>query len=160
MTEPDDIALLRRAFAVARRARDNGRHPFGCILVDRGGNIVMEQENAYPEEGPTGHAERVLMTRASRAFTAEVLSTHTMYTSAEPCAMCAGATYWAGVGRVVYGLSEARLKDHIGPHPENLTMDLPCRAVFAAGQRKVAVIGPLLEDEALALHVGAWTLPA
>ena len=61
--------------------------------------------------------------------------------------MCAGSAYWAGIGRVVYGLSEHDLGRLIGPHSENLTLDLPCRVVFAAGQRAVAVVGPLLEDE-------------
>lgn len=70
--------------------------------------------------------------------------------------MCSGAIYWAGIGRVVYGLSEARLKAMIGPHPENLTMALECRTVFAAGQRAVAVEGPLLEGEAAEAHKGFW----
>jgi tRNA(Arg) A34 adenosine deaminase TadA len=70
--------------------------------------------------------------------------------------MCSGAIYWAGIGRVVYGLSESRLKAMIGPHPENLTMDLPCRTVFAAGQRAIAVEGPLLEEEAAVAHRGFW----
>jgi len=156
MAKLDDIAHLRKAFDVAKRARANGRHPFGAILVDQAGQVLMEQENAYPEEGPTGHAERVIMTRASQTFSVTVMNGATLYTSAEPCAMCAGAAYWAGVGRVVYGLSETRLKDHIGPHPENLTLDLPCRTVFTAGQRVVEVVGPLMEEEALQPHVGAW----
>jgi tRNA(Arg) A34 adenosine deaminase TadA len=70
--------------------------------------------------------------------------------------MCAGAIYWAGIGRVVYGLSEHRLKAMTGNHVENPTLDLPCRTVFAAGQRPVEVIGPLLEDEAAAIHFGVW----
>jgi hypothetical protein len=57
---------------------------------------------------------------------------------------------------VVYGLSEHRLKVITGNHPENPTLDLPCRTVFDAGQRKVEVIGPLLEAEAAALHEGIW----
>jgi tRNA(Arg) A34 adenosine deaminase TadA len=79
-----------------------------------------------------------------------------LYTSAEPCCMCAGAMYWAGIGRLVYGLSERRLKTITGNHAENPTLDLPCRTVFAAGQRHVEVIGPLLEDEAAAIHAGVW----
>jgi tRNA(Arg) A34 adenosine deaminase TadA len=104
----------------------------------------------------TAHAERLLATAASRKFRPAELSRCTMYTSAEPCAMCAGAVYWAGIGRVVYGLSEARLKQITGSHEENPTLDLPCRMVFSAGQRKVEVIGPLLEDEAAAQHDGVW----
>lgn len=70
--------------------------------------------------------------------------------------MCAGAIYWAGVGRVVYGLAESRLAALTGAHPENPTLALPCREVFARGQRPVTVLGPLLEDEAAAPHVGFW----
>ena len=61
-----------------------------------------------------------------------------------------------GNGRVVFGLSERRLKAITGDHADNPTLDLPCRTVFAAGQRSTEVLGPLLEDEAAALHAGAW----
>ncbi len=70
--------------------------------------------------------------------------------------MCAGAIYWAGIGRLVYGLSEHRLRGITGNHPENPTLDLPCREVFASGQRPTEVVGPLLEDEAATLHEGVW----
>jgi len=155
---PDHIAMLRHSLAVARRARQNGKHPFGAILVDAEGRVLMEQENAFDTEGRTGHAETVLSRRACAAYTAEELAQTTMYVSAEPCAMCAGSLYWAGIGRLVYAMSEHKLGRIIGPHPDNLTLDLPCRTVLAAGQRAVEVIGPLLEDdpEAAALHDGAW----
>ena len=153
----NDERLLRRSFEVATRARENGNHPFGAVLAGPDGEILMEQENAYnPTHDMTGHAERVMMTRASQAYPPSFLSGCTMYTSAEPCAMCAGAAYWAGVGRVVYGLSESQLKAITGNHPENPTLDLPCRTVFEAGQRKVEVIGPILCEEATALHDGVW----
>jgi hypothetical protein len=48
------------------------------------------------------------------------------------------------------------LKTITGNHAENPTLDLPCRTIFSAGQRPVEVIGPLLEDEAAALHDGVW----
>ena len=70
--------------------------------------------------------------------------------------MCAGAIYWAGIGRLVYGLSESRLLALTGSHPENPTLALPCREVFARGQRAIEVAGPLLEDEAAAVHAGFW----
>ena len=148
---------VRLAIDVARRAREAGNHPFGAVLAGPDGAVLMEQGNAHGEAGDrTGHAERVLMTRAGLAYSASFLADCTMFVSAEPCAMCAGAAYWAGVGRVVYGLSELALKALIGPHPDNLTMDLPCRTVFGAGQRAIAVEGPLLEAEALAVHDGFW----
>lgn len=157
MTDERDLTLLRKSFDVARQALASGTHPFGAILVGPDGEVLMEQGNAYmPDHDMTGHAERVLMTRASTRYSPELLACCTMYTSAEPCAMCAGAAYWAGLGRVVYGLSERSLKALTGDHPENPTLDLPCRVVFSAGQRKVEVVGPLLEEEAAALHEGVW----
>jgi tRNA(Arg) A34 adenosine deaminase TadA len=70
--------------------------------------------------------------------------------------MCAGAIYWTGIGRVVFALSETGLMKYTGSHEENPTLDLPCREVFARGQRKVRVEGPLLEDEAGRVHEGFW----
>ena len=153
----DHEIFLRRAFDVARRARMHGNHPFGAILVSAAGEVLIETENGYlPDRDMTAHAERLLATQASKQFDSEVLAGCTLYTSAEPCAMCAGAIYWTGIGRVVFGLTERRLKAMTGDHAENPTLDLPCRVVFAAGQRHVDVIGPLLEEEAAALHVGVW----
>ena len=153
----DHETLLRRAFAVARRAHARGNHPFGAILVSAAGDVLIETENGFlPDRDMTAHAERLLATQASKQFDSRVLAGCTLYTSAEPCAMCAGAIYWAGIGRLVFGLSERRLKTMTGDHAENPTLDLPCRTVFAAGQRRVDVIGPLLEDEAAALHAGVW----
>ena len=68
--------------------------------------------------------------------------------------MCAGPIYWTGLNRVVFGLTERDLKAITGNHPEYPTLDLPCDVVFAAGQRHVEVIGPLLEDEAALVHEG------
>lgn len=152
-----DEDFLRRSFDVARRAVARGNHPFGAILVDENRNVLIETENGYlPARDRTGHAERLLATEACTTLGADVLRNATLYSSAEPCAMCAGAIYWAGIGRVVYGLSEHRLRTITGNHPENPTLDLPCRQVFNSGQRSTEVIGPLLEDEAEALHAGIW----
>ena len=158
MTASDfDEHFLRRSFDVARRSLTHGNHPFGAILVDQNRNVLLEAENGYmPAHDGTAHAERLLATLACTTLPAEVLRTATLYSSAEPCAMCAGAMYWAGIGRLVYGLSEHRLRKFTGNHLENPTLDLPCRAVFASGQRPTEVVGPLLEDEAAALHEGVW----
>jgi tRNA(Arg) A34 adenosine deaminase TadA len=109
-----------------------------------------------PSHDGTAHAERLLATQACTMLEADTLRGATIYSSAEPCAMCSGAIYWAGIGRLVYGLSEHRLRAFTGNHPENPTLNLPCRDVFASGQRTTEVVGPLLEEEAAALHEGAW----
>ena len=153
--EPDHMRFLRLSFDVARAAQAAGNHPFGAVLVGPDGAVLMEQGNAFAAgRDMTAHAERVLMTRASRAHPPAFLAGCTLYASAEPCAMCAGAAYWSGVGRVVYGLAEKDLKAITGDHPENPTLDLPCRTVLAAGQRRV------LAEEAAALHREFWQAEA
>jgi tRNA(Arg) A34 adenosine deaminase TadA len=156
---PHDEALLRRAFDVARQSRAAGDHPFGSVLADSEGNLIMEQGNGFTSEGGdrTAHAERLLASRAARAYDLRFLARCTLYTSAEPCAMCAGAIYWAGIGRVVYGQSEKALKAETGAHEENPTLDLPCATVFAAGQRPTEIVGPLLEEEAAKLQADFWS---
>ena len=155
--EERDAHFLRRSFDIARRAMTHGNHPFGALLVDADGNVLLEAENGYmPAHDGTAHAERLLATQACTTLPADILRNATLYSSAEPCAMCAGAMYWAGIGRLVYGLSEHRLRDITGNHPENPTLNLPCREVFGSGQRSTEVVGPLLEDEAEVVHAGAW----
>lgn len=153
----DDIYFLRIAIQQAKKAREDGNHPFGAILVDDKGNILLSAKNTVnTEQDSTGHAETNLMRKASKAYPREFLRKCTIYTSTEPCAMCSGAIYWTGVGRVVYGLSETELYKLTGTNPENKTLKLPCRELFARGQEEVTVTGPLLEDEALEVHKGFW----
>ena len=156
--KPDDLRYLRRSIELAVQSRAQGNHPFAALIVAADGTVLVEALNrSVPGRGDaTGHAELEAVRTASARCTPQVLRTSTLYTSAEPCAMCAGAIYWGGIGRVVYGLSEHRLLAETGNHPENPTLSLPCREVFARGQRSIEVEGPLLEDEALQPHHGFW----
>ena len=152
-----DLDHLRRAIAVAQAARDHGNHPFGAVLVAADGSVVLEAENTVnTEQDVTGHAETNLVRLASRTIGGD-LSSYTLVTSTEPCAMCAGAIYWSTIGRVVFGLSETGLYGITGDHFENPTLRLPCREVFAAGSRQIEAVGPLLEDEAAAVHADFWS---
>ncbi|SOZ35578.1 MULTISPECIES: nucleoside deaminase [Cupriavidus] len=153
-----DLELLRRSIALSDESRARGRHPFAALVADAAGNVIASAgNNSMPPEGdPTQHAELVAAAQAARVLPPEQLAGCTLYTSAEPCCMCAGAVYWTGIGRVVYALSEHKLLGLTGDHPENPTFSLPCREVFARGQRKVEVVGPVLEDEAAASHAGFW----
>lgn len=155
---PQDEPLLRQTFDVARRARAAGEHPFGALLADRDGKMLREQPNGYKSGGGdrTAHAERLLAEWAGKNLNPEELAACTLYTSAEPCAMCSGTIYWVGIGRVVFGLAEHDMKAITGAHVENPTLDLPCRIVFEAGQRPTEVVGPLLADEAAQLHADFW----
>jgi tRNA(Arg) A34 adenosine deaminase TadA len=86
-----DAHFLRLSFEVARRAVAHGNHPFGAVLVDREGNLLLEAENGYmPSHDGTAHAERLLATQACTTLDPGTLRSATLYSSAEPCAMCAG----------------------------------------------------------------------
>ena len=149
---------MRRAIQVAQNARAHGNHPFGTVLVDGEGRIVLEAENTVvTHRDATGHAETNLVRLASNQLDPDELAAATLVTSCEPCAMCSGAIYWAGIGAVVYGLAESALREMTGAHPENPTLTLPCRDVLAAGSRAITVTGPLLEEESAAPHQGFWS---
>jgi tRNA(Arg) A34 adenosine deaminase TadA len=153
-----DLVFLRQAIDLAREARNDGRHPFGSLIVnERGETVVAARNNAVrPKGDPTQHAEMLACAQAARLLTEAELARCTLYTSTEPCAMCAGAIYWTGIGRVVFALAETGLLRYTGSHTENPTLDLPCREVFARGQKPIVVAGPLLEDEAGKVHEGFW----
>jgi tRNA(Arg) A34 adenosine deaminase TadA len=152
----DDEALLRRAIELAQRSREAGNHPFGAVLVAAGGARFDAQNTVVVSGDPTGHAETNLVRLVSGHLSRDQLQGSTLYTSTEPCAMCAGAIYWAGIGRVVYALPEQELATLVPAQDGEPTMDLPCREVFARGGRTVVVAGPALVAEATAVHAGFW----
>jgi tRNA(Arg) A34 adenosine deaminase TadA len=157
MLNDADLGFLRRAIAVAQASRSHGNHPFGAILVDGAGQVLLEAENTVnTEQDCTGHAETNLVRLACRQLDRATLAGCTLYTSTEPCAMCSGAIHWSGIGRVVFALSESGLYTQTGAHPENETMHLPCREVFAHCDRVIAVEGPAIEEEAAQVHAGFW----
>lgn len=148
---------MLRAVALADASRAEGNHPFGALLAAADGSVLLEAGNTVgTTRDVTGHAETNLVSAATRRFSTAELAGATLVTSCEPCAMCSGAIYWSGIGAVVYGLSEAGLLELTGDDPENPTMSLPCRTVLAAGQRAIAVTGPMLEEQAAASHQGFW----
>ena len=155
----NDIGHLKTAISVAWRAREHGNHPFGAVLVDENNQVVLQAENTVTiGRDATGHAETNLVRLATQQFSPEQLKRCTLYTSTEPCAMCAGAIYWSQIGSVIYALSEIDLYAIVGPSPEHLL--LPCREVFAHSQRPVEVRGPAsaLDFEARAVHENFWTI--
>ncbi len=155
MTPAQIAQHLRRANTVAQRAASMGRHPFGALLVAPDGDTVLAEQGNIDT---VNHAESTLARHAASNYPGAYLRHCTLVTTFEPCAMCAGTIYWAGIGRVVYGASEEALLALTGAHEENPTLSLPCREVFARGQRAVEVVGPVdaLADEMVAPHLGFW----
>jgi tRNA(Arg) A34 adenosine deaminase TadA len=158
-THEQIVRHLRHSSAVAERATLMGHHPFGAILVG------PDQETVLMEQGnvdTVNHAESVLARVAALNFTPQYLWSCTLYTSVEPCCMCAGTAYWANIGRVVFGMTEARLLEATGNHAENPTMCVPSSYVFEHCQKPVELIGPVeeVEEEIMRVQRAFWAARA
>ena len=143
--------FIREAIHLAELAVEHGNHPFGALLVQAGQVILTAENTVNTDHDCTRHAELNLVSLASQKFSLEMLRQATLYTSTEPCAMCCGAIYWAGIPTVVFACSNQTL----GTIAEgNLAISSP--AIFAHGLRPVEVIGPILEEEAVQMHHTFW----
>lgn len=154
MNQVDDERFIRRAIQIADLAMTHGNQPFGALLV-RDGEVIIEAESTKVNtKDCTRHAELTVAALASMTLDKETLSKCTLYSSTEPCAMCTGAIYWSGIGRVVYGCSKEALNNLKGDN-----LQLKCKDVLAHGTRKVHVIGPVLETVAILSHNKFWKSP-
>ncbi|MGA1836427.1 nucleoside deaminase [Herbiconiux sp. 11R-BC] len=152
-----DLAHLERAVALAQQARDRGDHPFGAVLVTAEGAVVEALNSVFSTHDPTAHAESNLVrAAAAQHVDAAAFAGSTLYTSTEPCAMCSGAIYWAGIPRVVFALSEKALRDFVPEASSEPTLVLPSREVFARGGRPIEVVGPVALPAATVVHEGFW----
>ncbi|MFI9100808.1 nucleoside deaminase [Streptomyces fildesensis] len=132
MTTPDDHALLRRAIALAGKARADGNPPFGSLLAAPDGTVLVEEHNTtLTDQDITAHPELKLARWAARELDPATAAETTMYTSCQPCEMCAAVIQRAGLRRVVFALSNEQLLD-IRP---------------GSGQPPVPQDGPALLDE-------------
>lgn len=150
------IDFLRLANQIALKSMSLGHHPFGAILVAPDGQTVLEEQGNLDT---VNHAESTLARRSYAKYSADVLWASTLVTTVEPCAMCAATQYWSHIGRLIYGVTEQDLLSLTGNHAENPTLNLPCREVFAAGQKNVQIWGPIaqMREEILEVHRHFWT---
>lgn len=152
-----DGTYLRQAIAWSCTARARGNRPFGAVVISADGDLLTEAYCNTTETGDcTGHAETNAVRQLSPRFGREMLARATLYSSAEPCVMCAGAIFWSGIGRVVFGIDAVRLREFRGERAEQRDAELSCRDVFAASPHPIECIGPALIEEASAPHVGFW----
>ncbi|KAL1302899.1 hypothetical protein AAFC00_003224 [Neodothiora populina] len=118
----------------------HSKRPFYALLMgpDHSTILLTHASISHVE-----HAESCLARLAALHFSPAYLWSCTLYSTWEPCAMCAGTIYWANIGRVVYAASEEHLKRLTGEgNEDNFTMSLGCRVVLASGQKDVQVFGP------------------
>jgi tRNA(adenine34) deaminase len=152
-----DGRYLQQAIAWSRTARARGNRPFGAIVVAADGTLLAEAYCDTTETGDcTGHAETNAVRTVSKMISREALREATIYSSGEPCVMCAGAIFWSNIGRVVFGIDAASLRKFRGEVAEQRDAELSCRDVFAASPHPIICIGPVMVPEASAPHVGFW----
>lgn len=141
-----DHRPLREAIEASRDAMHAGDEPYGASLVSPGGELLMVARNRqHTDRDPTAHAEMVLVRQAAAALGLPALQGATVYASGEPCAMCSGALFWAGVARVVFAAPQADLAATLG----GAVLPLTAREVLADARPALRVEGPALRDEAL-----------
>ena len=144
-----DLKAMRLAIEASEQAADKGDGPFGATLVSPEGNILLvASNNAKTAADCTGHAEMVLIRQAQAQFGLPALRGATVVASGEPCAMCAGALFWAGISRIVFAASHADIIRARGASP---AMPIDSRTTLAGAQPAVEIDGPLLGDEAYAV---------
>lgn len=153
MSYDEHLPFLKRTIELSRFAIQHGNQPFGAMLV-HDNKILLEAENtAITRKNPTNHAELNVVQEALRLYDVDFLAQCTLYSSNEPCPMCAGAIFFAGIQNVVFACSEKRLNEIIG----TVGLELSGSDVFdKVRSHKIEVIGPLAEDEAAAIHLQFW----
>ncbi len=146
--DPADLEPMRLAIAASRKALAAGNSPYGAVLVSAAGEVLQVATNQQnTDHDVTGHAEVVLVREASARLGAAALAGSTVYASGEPCAMCSGALYWAGIRRIVYAASNEVMNELFGGD----RLPIHCAEVLAGASRKVQVGGPLLAEDAVAV---------
>jgi tRNA(Arg) A34 adenosine deaminase TadA len=156
----EDTAFLRRSFALARLARERGDRPFAAVIVAEDGKVLAEglSTQGAGGGGTLAHSEMNALSAVIGAGVArDRLRRSTIYSSGEPCAMCAAAIFYAGIGRVVYGLSAGAILHLRNAQPHTAGLSLSCRAVLDSAAEPVEVVGPCLEEEGAEPHRGYWT---
>jgi tRNA(Arg) A34 adenosine deaminase TadA len=152
-----DGHYLRQAITLANKACARGNRPFGAVIIGNDDTVLAEAWNANGETGDcTAHAEVSAIRIACPQYAREVLARATLYSSGEPCVMCAGAIFWANIGRVVYGIDAVRLRVFRGARQDQRDLELSCRDIFAASPRPIECVGPALVAEASVSHEGVW----
>lgn len=154
-----DTEILYETVRIAHEAFEKGCHPFGALLADKDGNILIEKGNNI-QDSPCLHAETAVMIEAGRKYSSDFLKMCSLYTNFEPCVMCTGAVYWTNVGRIVFGLSEKQLLELTADNSENPTFSLRTSEVIEKGQKDIILVGPTkdekLKEAIIKDHLNFW----
>jgi tRNA(Arg) A34 adenosine deaminase TadA len=142
--EFDDESHIRRAIELAREAVARGDRPFGSVLVREDSVVMSESNRVNTEDDIRRHPELHLAHRACRELSPGERAETVMYTSTEPCPMCASGMTTAGFCQVVYSVSSAEIAALTGSEPSVRSREI------LDGVTEVR--GPVLSDEGRRIH--------
>lgn len=145
------LNYLKKTLELAEHSVQNGNHPFGAILVLDGKVIVSSENQVISFNDVTAHAELLLVQQSQKFLNAQELSRSVLYTSTEPCAMCAGAIYWSGISKVVYGCSANELFKIV-----KCGLNMKAEMIFKKGSRPIEIIGYPQEQIFKDIHLQFW----
>ena len=144
-----DEQLLRRAIALAHEARRQGCEPFGAVLALNHEIVYEAYDRSLVASDPAFHAELSVISEYCRRQRRFRLDGYTMFSSAEPCVMCAGAIFWSRLSRLVFSVSQQSLR-RLSQGPPRLS----CASIVNPDRQRVEVVGPWLEEEGLEVFEG------
>lgn len=149
---------MRLAFEQARKSVEAGDEPFGAVLVKDGEVVALGLCKINSMSDPTYHAEAGLIRDYCQTKKVTDLSGYTLFTSCEPCVMCAGCMVWSKLGRLVYSISVKQLLEIVAEapaafaHEDDRGIETPCTEIFSASRNPIEVVPGILEDEGLKLY--------
>lgn len=150
----EDRKFMRRALELAQDSVARDWRPFSGVLVKDGVILAEYQNQEAVTHDTTQHAETGLISAFSPKIDRATLAQCTLYASSEPCTMCCGAIRFAGIGRVVYGVTESQFELIMKPAPN--PQALTCRETLARTAPWIKVLGPLDEAAGLVVHAAYW----
>lgn len=104
----DDNYFMKRALQEAEAAYDKNEVPIGAVIVIKNQIIARAHNLTETLNDVTAHAEMQAFTAAADYLGGKYLKDCTLYVTLEPCQMCAGASYWTQIGKIVYGAKDER----------------------------------------------------
>lgn len=147
-----DEKFMKAAIELSEAAVRNGNEPFGAVLVKNGEAVFTNENQIYTAHDPTFHAEAGLIRRFCEETGITDLSEYTLYSSCEPCFMCAGALVWVKLGRLVYGASDIDLCAILDKEGSEC-----CKIVFEKSKCNIRVTGGVLREESLEVLKGYFS---
>ncbi len=140
----DDIAHLKHAAQLAAEAARRGNRPFGAVIVGADGGVLAVAENSTVTDADiAAHAEVNALRIACRSGLQRELAGATIYASAEPCPMCAGAILRFGLSRIIYGSSWDAVMPALSDQPP--VVHVASKAIAALAPQGIVTIGPCEE---------------